>query len=276
MNTKSQSSGRTFLFIVVFLFLPISTVAKEPSETHQIVDNIGRGLELAKLRKQRDSGWLNSKARMTMELISANGDSSIRRIRLNSLEVQGDGNKTLTIFDEPLDIQGAAFLNHSHPTSADDQWLYLPALKRVKRIASQNKSGPFMGSEFAYEDLSSFEIEKFSYKYLGEQVAQGKSGFKVQQQPNDPFSGYTRQIVWLSQEAYYPLKIEFYDRKGSLIKTLTFDKYEQHLGQFWRAHKMTMVNHQTGNQTKLSIDHIEFQTDLSERDFDKNRLKRVR
>lgn len=83
----------------------------------------------------------DSIATMEMILKNAQGESSTRLMRLKSLEVEGDGDKGLTIFDQPRDVTGTAFLNHSHTIGADDQWLYLPALKRVKRISSRNKSG---------------------------------------------------------------------------------------------------------------------------------------
>ncbi|HCM05717.1 MAG TPA: outer membrane lipoprotein-sorting protein, partial [Oceanospirillales bacterium] len=120
-----------------------------------------QGLAIAKERKARDLGWGDSTSSVIMTLRNAQGEESIREMRMKSLEVANDGDKGLTIFDTPKDVKGTAFLNFSHIEKSDDQWLYLPALKRVKRISSRNKSGPFMGSEFAYEDLSSFEIEKY-------------------------------------------------------------------------------------------------------------------
>ena len=121
-----------------------------------MADDGGRGLEIANERKARDTGWGDSQAEMTMILRNSQGETSERKMRLKSFEIQDDGDKGLTIFDEPKDVSGTAFLSFSHNTKPDDQWLYLPALKRVKRISSRNKSGPFMGSEFAYEDMGSF------------------------------------------------------------------------------------------------------------------------
>ena len=129
-------------------------------------DDGGKGLAIAKERKLRDEGWKDSDAKTTMVLRNSQGEENTREIRTLNLEVANDGDKGLTIFDEPKDVRGTAFLNHSHTGAPDDQWLYLPSVKRVKRIASRNKSGPFMGSEFAYEDLSSFELEKFKFQWL--------------------------------------------------------------------------------------------------------------
>ena len=119
-----------------------------------------KGLDISIEAKKRDLGWQDSTADMLMLLRNQQGQESIREIKIRSLEVNDDGDKSLTIFNKPRDVKGTAFLSFSHPVAADDQWLFLPALKRVKRISSRNKSGPFMGSEFAFEDLSSFRNRK--------------------------------------------------------------------------------------------------------------------
>nr|WP_161799121.1 outer membrane lipoprotein-sorting protein [Vibrio nigripulchritudo] len=235
-----------------------------------------KGMEIANERKARDTGWGDSVATMSMILKNAQGESSTRQMRLKSLEVDGDGDKGLTIFDEPRDVKGTAFLNHSHTTEPDDQWLYLPALKRVKRISSRNKSGPFMGSEFAYEDLSSFELEKYKFNYIQDDMVDGEPVFLLEQIPTDKNSGYTKQLVWLDKVHYRPLKVEFYDRKSALLKTLTFSEYQVYEDQYWRAHKMLMVNHQSGKSTILNTEEMAFRNGLDDGDFSKNTLKRVR
>ncbi|KZX80363.1 hypothetical protein A3715_37745, partial [Oleiphilus sp. HI0009] len=204
------------------------------------------------------------------------GEESIRSLRVKSLEVEDDGDKSMTIFDEPKDVRGTALLTFSHKTEADDQWLFLPALKRVKRIASRNKSGPFMGSEFAFEDLSSQEVEKYTYNYLNDEACGDLLCFVVERTPTDRYSGYTKQIAWIDQTEYRVIKIEFYDRKKSLLKTLDFKGYQQYLGQYWRPDMMLMQNHQTGKSTDLTWSNYAFQTGLADGDFTKNSLKRAR
>jgi outer membrane lipoprotein-sorting protein len=233
-----------------------------------------KGLQIATERKTRDEGWKDSEAKTTMVLRNAQGEESTRQIRTLALEVANDGDKGLTIFDEPKDVRGTAFLNHSHTGKPDDQWLYLPALKRVKRIASRNKSGPFMGSEFSYEDLSSFELEKFSFNYVKDEQLNGVNTFVVEQVPTDEFSGYSKTLVWVDQQDYKVLKIEFYDKKNSLLKTLLMLDYQQYLGKFWRPLKMTMQNHQTGKSTDLLTQDIQFGKGRTDADFDTNALQR--
>jgi len=245
--------------------------------TPAMADDGGRGLELAKERKARDTGWGDSQANMTMILRNAQGEESKREMRLKNLEVLDDGDKGLTIFDEPRDVSGTAFLSFSHIAKPDDQWLYLPALKRVKRISSRNKSGPFMGSEFAYEDMGSFEPEKYEFEYLrDEPCATDLTCHVIESDPIDKYSGYTRQITWLDTEHLRPVKTEYYDRKNSLLKTLNMTGWHQYKDQYWRASRMEMQNHQNGKSTLIITHDIRFDTGLTDADFNKASLKRAR
>ena len=235
-----------------------------------------KGLAIAQEIDQRDTGWTDQIASMVMVLRNRQGQESRRDLRVKSFEVQGDGDKSLTIFDTPRDVKGTAFLSFTHALKPDDQWLYLPALKRVKRISSSNKSGPFMGSEFAYEDLTSQEIEKYTYTWLRDEELDGAETMVLERKPAYKQSGYTRQVVWIDAKMWQPIKVEFYDRKDSLLKTLRSTKFTQYLEQFWRPVLMTMINHQSGKNTELLWSGYEFKTGLNDRDFDRNALKRSR
>ncbi len=133
-----------------------------------------------------------------------------------------------------------------------------------------------MGSEFAYEDLSSPEVEKFSYKWLRDENLDGKETRVVEYYPEYKNSGYTLQIVWIDSKALKIVKTEFYDRKNSLLKTLNVKGYRQYLDKFWRAGLMHMVNNQTGKSTEIQWGEYQFRTGLRDRDFNPNALKRVR
>jgi outer membrane lipoprotein-sorting protein len=235
-----------------------------------------KGLAIAIEADKRDQGWSDQATTSKMTLRNSQGAESIREIRGKALEVKGDGDKSLTIFDTPRDIKGTAFLSFTHTLKADEQWLYLPALKRVKRISSSNKSGPFMGSEFSYEDISSQEIDKYKYKFIKDDKFDGRDVFVMERYPQYKKSGYTKQIVWMDKEMYQPLKIEFYDRKKSLLKTLTQHEYKQYLNKYWRSSRLEMVNHQTGKSTTLLWTSYKFKNGFKSRDFDRNSLKRAR
>lgn len=235
-----------------------------------------KGLAIAKESKLRNLGWVDSQADMQMVLTNQHGETSTRQMRIKSMEQQNDGDKSLTIFDSPPDVKGTAFLSFSHPNANDEQWLYLPALKRVKRISSRNKTGSFMGSEFSFEDLTSFEIDKYDYRFIRDETLNGVDCFVVEQYPKDKYSGYKKRTVWIDKVEYRSMKVDFYDRKNSLLKTLTFSEYQKYLDKFWRAMKLEMVNHQSGKSTLLTWNNLQFQQGLDEGDFNKNALKRAR
>lgn len=239
-------------------------------------DAVERGLEIAKETDKRETGFVDSIANMKMILKNKQGQTNTREVKVKTLEVIGDGDKGLSIFNTPKDIKGTASLTYSHALKPDEQWLYLPALKRVKRISSKNKSGPFMGSEFAYEDISSQEVEKYTYKYIKDEVLNNIDCFVVERYPAYKHSGYTRQVVWVNKQEYRAEKIDFYDRKNVLLKTVTYEGYKQYLGKFWRADEMNMINHQTKKSTTLSWSNYKFKTGLTDKDFNRNSLKRAK
>jgi len=236
-----------------------------------------RGLAIATEADRRDLGYGNATADMLMVLKNKHGQESRRAMRFRALEVESDGDKSLTIFDSPGDVKGTAFLNYTHKVGDDDQWLYLPALKRVKRISSSNKSGSFMGSEFSYEDIASQEIEKYTYKWLGDEDCGAMACFIVERYPVDTKnSGYSRQVVWIDKQEYRTWKVEYYDRKNAHLKTLTMSDYQLYKNKFWRALHLNMVNHQTGKSTELQFANYAFDVGLNDDDFTKNSLMRAK
>lgn len=257
----------TLLISIIFVALPTLATAQSAEE---------KGLEIAKKIKQRDLGWGDSQSELTMTLRDRKGREVVREMRSKSLEVDGDGDKGLTVFDKPLDVKGTAFLSFSHIVGDDDQWLFLPALKRVKRIASRNKSGPFLGSEFAFEDLSSFEVEKNTYLYLRDEACGDLDCYVVEMDPVDKYSGYKRLQVWVDQDHYRVHKIDFFDRRDTLLKTLTVEDYKLYKDKYWRADKQKMVNHKNGKSTDIHIQNLRFDTGLTAADFNENKLSRAR
>ena len=258
---------KTIKLVVVLLVSAAVAYAQSPEE---------KGLAIAKAADEADQGFESSFVKLKMVLRNKQGQESTRFMENKTLELVEDGDKSLIVFKSPKDVEGTATLTFTHKTTSDDQWLYLPAIKRVKRIASDNKSGPFMGSEFAYEDLSSDEVEKYSYKFLRDEQFNGSNTVVVEQDPVDPKSGYKRRVVWYNLDKNYRLeKIEFFDRKNSLLKTLTYDDYNQYEGKHWRAGKFLMVNHQTGKETELFFENWDLKYGLADTDFSQNSLRRA-
>lgn len=256
-----------FLFAAFALVGAMAAHAQSPED---------KGLAIAQEAEQRGEGYGDSQATMTMVLRNRNGDEAIRSLRSQTLEVADDGDKSLIVFDEPRDVAGTALLTHAHTDRDDDRWLYLPALRRVKRIASSGQTGAFMGSEFAYEDLGSQEIEKYRFKWLRDETVDGVAMHVLERIPKDENSGYSRQVVWMDQAELRLQKVAFYDRKGEHLKTLTATGYAQFLDRYWRPLQLDMVNHVTGKSTTLTFEDYVFDNGFLDRDFDENSLANVR
>ena len=227
---------------------------------------------------QRASGYQDLIVDLEMVLRDARGRESRRLLSISQLEVPDDGDRLLIVFDTPKPIRGTALLSYAHKFAPDDLWLYLPAVKRVKKIAGQNRSGPFLSSEFAYEDLALQEVEKYAYRLL-ERVPGGPAGeqYVVERIPLDEHSGYQRQIVYLDIRELRIQRIEYYDRHGRRMKNLEVSGYLEHEGRFWKAGRMLMSNEQTGKSTELAWRNFQFANGLAaDRDFSTNALRRVR
>ena len=237
-----------------------------------------RGRAIAEEADRRDYGWGDNSSTMRMVLRNRNGDESVRELRRRALETEeaGAGDKSLITFDAPRDVAGTSLLSHTRVLDPDDQWLFLPALKRVKRISSSNKSGPFVGSEFAFEDLVSQELGKYDYRFVGEEACGDLECYVVERLPLYENSGYTKQVVWWDKDEYRLQRIDFYNRRDALLKTLVYHDYEQYLGQYWRPNLMAMENHQNGKSTDLVFSEWTFDNGLGEGDFTPSRLRRGR
>ncbi len=230
-------------------------------------------LEIAKKADHVTDGFESSIAKTEMTLINANGQKSVRDMIMKTLEGE-NGDKTISTFLSPADVKGTKVLGWEHIDKDDDQWLYLPALKRVKRIASRNKSGSFMGSEFSYEDIGNQNYQK--YRFDGEPKVvtyNNKECYVGTRIPKDKNSGYTKQVTWVDTKDFLIQKIEYYDRKGELLKTAVFSDYKK-IDGIWRMGKIDMKNHQNDKETILIWKDDKIKAGLKSRDFDKRMLKK--
>jgi len=230
--------------------------------------------DVAKKSDDIMSSFEDAKSSMSMILINANGQQRVRTMKSKSLELDG-GDKSLMEFLSPADVKGTKFLNYEHAKRDDDQWLYLPALKRVKRISSKNKSGAFMGSEFSYEDVSSFNIDKYDYKKEEASTKQleGQEVYVVERFPNYKYSGYTKQISYINTKTFLTTQVDYYDRKKSLLKSAYFTKYNRIDGIFRNA-KIHMKNFQNSKESILTWKDETIKNGLSNKDFHKRVLKK--
>ncbi len=219
------------------------------------------------------SGFEDSISKLTMTLINARGQEKIRTMKMKILEGKEE-DKSLMEFLSPADVKGTKFLSYEHVDKDDDQWLYLPALKRVKRIASKNKSGSFMGSEFSYEDLSAFNVKK--YRYSGDATISklgDKEVYISTSIPISKYSGYTKLVSYVDTKTFLVQKVEYFDRKNKLLKTSYFGKYNK-LDSVYRITKITMKNTQNDKTTILVWSDEKIKNGLKTKDFHKRHLKK--
>ncbi|MBT3584759.1 MAG: outer membrane lipoprotein-sorting protein [Halobacteriovoraceae bacterium] len=235
-----------------------------------------KGLRLAKELEKANDGYRGEKGTMTLTLIDAYKSKTIRKMKGLTKEVKGDGDLSLSIFLNPKDVKGTKMLTHSHKKNDDDQWLYLPSVRRVKRITSRSKASSFMGSEFSYEDLGSQEIEKYKYKWLkNSKTKKGDTVWVLERIPRKK-SGYSKQVLYIKAKIHNPIKIEYYDKKKELLKKSTFKKYRGYkIGKktIYRPTTIHMVNVKTKKESIFNWKERKVGVSLSKREFKKSSLK---
>ena len=232
-----------------------------------------KGLAIATEVDNRDKGWGDVTVEGEMVLKNKAGNESVRKFRSTILEAAdaSEGDRSIITFSEPRDVRGTALLTHSKIEPDDDsQWIFLPAVKRVKRISSSNRTGKFVSSEFSYEDLGSEEVADNDHIWLEDAACEHNAALTcaaVESRPKNKRSGYSRRVSFIDLDEYRVHRIDFYNRRGDLEKSLRFEDYRQYEGQFWRAHVMIMDNSQTGKSTRLAWGDYSFRQGLTERDF---------
>jgi len=275
-----NSSPRPLLSAVsafCVLFAAGATALADDPDARGDTPEAQKGYDISARADRTDNGFGDSRVEARMVLTNRAGQQTVREFSFQTLEKEDEsvGDKSLVVFDSPRDVEGTALLSHAKILDADDQWLFLPALKRVKRISSRNKSGAFVGSEFAFEDFTISELNKFIYSYVGEEDVDGLMMDVVERFPRYENSGYTKQKSWVDQDIFQVRKVEFYDRKEALLKTLTLSDYREYDG-VWRAHSLKMINAQNGKETELVYGDFTFKSGLDENDFQQGVLTRLR
>lgn len=245
--------------LTVLLTLSLSIAYAQTSES------------VAKRSFEAVSGYESSVADARMILKNANGVKNKRKLIMKRYE-KSTGDKSFLEFLYPLDIKGTKLLSFERIAQDDRQWLYLPELKRTKRISSRNKSGSFMASEFSYEDISTQNYLNYTYKGDAQKVKKnGKEFLKIERFPKDANSGYIRQEAWIDTKTYLIRFGKYYDKQNRLLKEVTFSKYRKIKG-IYRVQTIQMKNVQNGKSTVLTLDTEKIKVGLQEHDFTKKAL----
>lgn len=224
------------------------------------------GLEIVENVYNRSVGE-DMTADLTMTLTNSSGDSRVRKIKQFSKDF-GKVEKKIMFFVTPADVKNTSFMNWSYDEEGkdDDQWIYLPALKKTKRISSDSKSDYFMGSDFTYDDLGDRQPKQDKHKLLREENVNGENCFVVESTPKDKDYMYSKTITWIIKDKWIGLKKEFYDEDGELLKTLNVDKYEN-INGFLIITNTAMNNKQNDHKTIMELKNVKINTGIDDGKF---------
>lgn len=214
----------------------------------------------------------NMKANLKMEIMNSKGQIRERNIIQVSQEDAEGVEKKLMFFLSPSDVKDTGFLSISYPDNRDDdQWIYLPALKRVKRIASKNQNDSFMGSDFTYDDMGMRNPNKDDHTILGTQIIDGYECYIVESIPKEKNKEFDKTITYIVKNEWFGLNKE-YHYKGELVKELTINNVEI-INNIYVITEMTMKNHEKRTQTRITMSKVSFDNDLDKKLFTDRQLK---
>ncbi len=211
---------------------------------------------------------------LTMTLINKSGSERVRKIKQFTKDF-GDVEKSIMFFVAPADVKNTSFMNWTYddPSKSDDQWIYLPALKKVKRISSDSKSDYFMGSDFTYDDLGDRKLDDDTHKLLREETIDGVDYYVVQSIPKDEDYMYSKTITWIRKDNFIGLKKEFYDEDGELLKILKIKEFKEISGFLVITHS-EMENIQKNHRTTMKLDNIKINTGIPASKFSERMMMR--
>ena len=257
--------GRWFSFMRIGLAAIVALLTITPlraaDEARRIVDEVQKRTDV---KSQRYEGLL--------QVFDAKGKISDKRWTVERLGAHGQS-KTVLRFTMPAEVKGVALLVVNHPDRASDQWMWTPAIERDRRIALQDRSTRFFGTDFSFEDLEERDVNQYEYVLLGDDVVDGAACWKIQSTPRETKSSqYTKSIVWVRKDNYAFARFENYV-KDQVARRLDYSKIENVQG-IWTARQMEMTDVRRGSRTRLSLDKLEYNVALKDEDFTLQAIRR--
>jgi len=211
---------------------------------------------------------------LTMTLINSQGSERIREIK-QYIKDFGTIEKKIMFFIRPADVKNTSFMNWSYDdeTKADDQWIYLPALKKVKRISSDSSGDYFMGSDFTYDDLGDRKVKDDTHTLLRTETLEGLECYVVESVTKNDDYMYSKTVTWVVKDRWYGLKKEFYDEDEDYLKSLTLKNVEQ-INGFWIITGTEMKNTQKNHTTRMEFKGVKIDAGINESNFSERMMKR--
>ncbi len=260
---KFLHKNRTIPFLLIACVgLMASPAMADGLTAQQIVD---KSLERNKF------GFQNAIADITLKLVSKRGSERVREVQIKSIEREGLG-KSLVRFHAPADVAGTGFLLIEKADADDDQYLYLPALGKVKRITGSQRNQRFMGTDLTYADMESRDLKNSTVTRKADEKVGGNDTFVIEAVPKDGSdSQYSKTVSWIHKTSFVPLKVDFYDKRGKLLKTLKVRRLEKKEGN-WISTDSWIKNVQKKTQTFMIVNDINFKAKLDDGQFTERTL----
>lgn len=274
MNTANRKTDLaplvTALFIATSFIMAGQTLAADDPKAREIMTKVD----------QRDDGD-NATADMEMILIDKRGKKRIRKIKTFTKD-KGKDKQRIMFFLKPADVKNTGFLTYDYddPARDDDQWLYLPALEKTKRIATNDKSGSFMGSDFSYADMTSRDLEDYDFKLIKETEVNGVKTWLIESVPRSKEvideTGYTKSILFVRQDNYVVIRAVHFVKEGKKLKYFEIKKLEL-IDDIWVGTELRMTTKKakkTLHKTVIRFHNMKFNQPLDESVFSVRRLEK--
>jgi hypothetical protein len=259
-------NGFTVFIAAVLLFTGTAGLSAQNS------GGSAAGYEIMKLADERYTGD-SAQYRLTMTLVSGRGSPRVRDV-MYYFKDYGDTEKVLMVFRSPRDVAGTAYLSFSYDDDRDDDIrLYLPAMRRVRRITGTGKNDDFMGTDFTYEDMGSRDLDKDDFTLLPDDTVDGEPCWVVEARPKDGRDPYGRRQIRVRKDSCFISAVDYYDRQDRLLKTLRVSGILQ-IDGIWTAEKMEMTNLQNRHSTVIEMSEMRFNVSLDDGLFDAANLER--
>jgi len=263
--TKARSPRRTLEVVVLLAFVFFGSswhdVVHAADDPKQIVMEAQKRTDV---KSQRYEGLL--------QVFDAKGKVSDKRWTLDRIGAHGDSKMVLR-FTAPAEVKGVALLVVNHRDRASDQWMWTPGIERDRRIALQDRSTRFFGTDFSFEDMEERDVDQFDYTLLGDDTVEGVACWKIRSTPKQSKSSqYTRAVLWIRKDNYSIVRIDSYI-KDQAVRRLVYSEFVNIVG-VWTARSLQMSDLRRGTHTRLTLDKLQYNVTMKDEDFTLQALRR--
>jgi hypothetical protein len=221
---------------------------------------------------QRRTDAVSQRYEGLLQVFDAKGKVSDKRWTFERLGSHGRS-KAVLRFVAPPEVKGVALLVVNHADRASDQWMWTPAIERDRRIALQDRSTRFFGTDFSFEDLEERDVDQYDYTLLGDEAIDAAPAWKIQSTPKQTKSSqYTRSVVWIRKDSYALARLENFV-KDRLVRRLNYADIQNVQG-IWTARQMEMFDLTRGSRTRLTLDKLQYNLPLKDEDFTLQAIRR--